>query len=317
MAPLVEIPLRSRRRVDLAASRTGPIITLGLHRARSHEIVDMAECVLLAPQILQLLPPLRVLLRSLQAFRNTGSVIINLLDTGPDILFRLDADVAGPDKSKLIAFARAHSAPRVSTAKAAGEPELVVMLSPPVITFSGVKVEPPPGAFLQASTAGEAAIIRAVLAGLPKLNARARIMELYAGIGTLSFALAKHGRVEAYEGAADAAAAQDAAIRRNNLTGRMSVSVRDLGRRPLKISEIAGTAAVVLDPPFAGAAAQMKNLAAAGAPRIIYVSCNPEALAKDAWLLNRAGYGVLNATPIDQFPYSENLESVVIFSRRG
>jgi 23S rRNA (uracil1939-C5)-methyltransferase len=317
MAPLVEIPLRSRRRVDLAASRNGAAIKLGLHRARSHEIVDMTECVLLEPQILNLLPPLRVLLRSLEAFRRAGSVMINLLDNGPDILFRTDTDATGPDRNKLIAFASAHGAPRVSIAKAADEPELVAALSPPIITLSGVKVEPPPGAFLQASAAGEAAIIQAVLAGLPKLNAKARIVELYAGIGTLSFALVNHGRVAAYEGAADAATVQDSAIRRNNLAGRMSITTRDLSRRPLKVSEMAGCAAIVLDPPFAGAAAQMKNLTASGAPCIIYVSCNPEALAKDAWLLNRAGYGVVNATPIDQFPYSENLESVVVFSRHA
>ncbi|OYV54707.1 MAG: hypothetical protein B7Z71_13500 [Acidocella sp. 21-58-7] len=174
---------------------------------------------------------------------------------------------------------------------------------------------PPPGAFLQASIAGEAEIIKAVLAGLPKLTAKARIVELYAGIGTLSFALVPHGRIEAYEGAVDAVTAHELAIRRANLAGRMQVSVRDLNRRPLLIAEIAKAAVVVLDPPYAGAGAQMKNLAASGVKRIIYVSCNPDALATDAFALQRAGYEILTATPIDQFPYSENLESVVVFAK--
>jgi 23S rRNA (uracil1939-C5)-methyltransferase len=78
---------------------------------------------------------------------------------------------------------------------------------------------------------------------------------------------------------------------------------------------MAGAAVVVLDPPYAGAGAQMKNLAGSAVPRIIYVSCNPDALANDAALLRRAGYGCVNATPIDQFPYSENLESVVVFAK--
>jgi 23S rRNA (uracil1939-C5)-methyltransferase len=78
---------------------------------------------------------------------------------------------------------------------------------------------------------------------------------------------------------------------------------------------MAKAAVVVLDPPYAGAGAQMKNLVASAVKRIIYVSCNPEALAADAFALARAGYQVLSATPIDQFPYSENLESVVVFEK--
>ncbi|OYV33384.1 MAG: (uracil-5)-methyltransferase [Rhodospirillales bacterium 20-64-7] len=315
VAALVETPLQTRRRVDLAVKRYAGVITLGLHRARSDEIIDMAECVLLAPRIVALLPDFRILLRSIEALRRTGTVIINWLDTGPDILLRLDGDLTGPDRTKLIAFARAHHAVRISVTKGAAEAELVVMLSSPVITLSGIAVEPPPGAFLQASAAGEAAIVKAVIAGLPKLTARSRIVELYAGIGTLSFALVPHGRVEAYEGAADAVAAHELALRKANLAGRMSVAIRDLTRRPLMVAEMAKAAAVVLDPPYAGAGPQMKNLVAAAVPRVIYVSCNPDALATDAFSLKRAGYEILSATPIDQFPYSENLESVVVFAK--
>jgi 23S rRNA (uracil1939-C5)-methyltransferase len=94
----------------------------------------------------------------------------------------------------------------------------------------------------------------------------------------------------------------------------MSITQRDLHRRPLQPAELARAAVVVLDPPFAGAAAQMRFLAAAGVARVIYVSCNPAALAGDAAFLNRAGYRLLAATPIDQFPFSENVESVEIFS---
>jgi len=315
VAPLVEVPLRTRRRVDLAASRNAAVIALGLHRARSAEVVDMQECVLLDPRIVALLPPLRVLLRSLEAFRRSASVIINWLDGGADILLRADADVTGPDRGRMIAFARAHEVLRFSFAKDKAEAEPVVILRPPVITLSGIAVAPAPGAFLQASPQGEAAIIAAVIAGLPKLQPKSRIAELYAGIGTLTFALVRHGRVEAYEGAADAVAAQALAIRKSNLAGRIKLAARDLARRPLQAAELKGCALVVLDPPFAGAANQVRFLVAAGVPRVIYVSCNPAALAVDAFALNKAGYGLVSATPIDQFPYSENLESVVVFER--
>jgi 23S rRNA (uracil1939-C5)-methyltransferase len=314
IAPLIETPLQTRRRADLAATRMGPTISLGLHKSRSSDVVDMQECILLNPRIVALLPPLRTLLRSLEAFRRTASVIINVLDNGPDILVRTDATLTGPDRSKIITFARTHNTPRISVAQSNGEPEPIIILNPPVITFSGTPVEPPPGAFLQASPQGEAAIIAATLAGLPKLTAKSRIAELYAGIGTLTFALVKHARVEAYEGAADAVAAQDLAIRKNNLSGRIKLSHRDLSRRPLQPADLKGCAAIVLDPPYAGAANQIKFLTAAAIPRLIYISCNPEALASDAYSLKKSGYALLSATPIDQFPYSENLESVMVFA---
>jgi 23S rRNA (uracil1939-C5)-methyltransferase len=313
---LIETPLRSRRRMDLAAARQGAVVVLGLHAKRSDAVVDMTECVLLEPRLFALVAPLRALLRHIEGFRRVGSVVVNWLDEGPDILLRLDFPLSGPDRTKLIAFAKVQGAVRISVAKGDGEAELVAMLRPPVITFSGVAVTVAPGAFLQASAAGEAAIVAAVLAGLPKLKARARIVELFAGVGTLSFALGARARVEAYEGNADAVAAQDGAIRRANLAGMMRVTARDLARQPLKVPEMAGAAAVVLDPPFGGAGPQMKNLAASGVGRVIYVSCNPVALGRDAFLLRQAGYEVMSAVPIDQFPYSENVESVVVFEGR-
>jgi 23S rRNA (uracil1939-C5)-methyltransferase len=313
IAPLIQIPLHTRRRADLGVTRTGTTIALGLHKTRSPEVVDMQECILLAPSILQLLPPLRTLLRSLKALRRTGAVHINLLDQGPDILLRLDADFSPPDRARLIEFARAHNAVRLSIATATQPPEPMVILQPPRITFSGVPVEPPPGAFLQASREGESAIIAATLAALPKLTKKSHVIELFAGCGTISFALATHARVAAYEGDPSAAAALDKAIRAANLSPRLTMSQRDLHRRPLQPAEFATAAAVILDPPYAGAPTQTKFLAASKTPRIIYISCNPDALAQDARTLHQAGYTLLNATPIDQFPYSENLETVAVF----
>jgi 23S rRNA (uracil1939-C5)-methyltransferase len=277
--------------------------------------VDMHECVLLRPEFLLLLPPLRELLRSLTAFRRAGSVVINWLDNGPDILLRLDAEFQLPDRKRIIEFAKNHGAPRISIATGDEVPEPVVIVTTPAQKFAGVTVTPPPGGFLQASAAGEAAIVSAVLAGLPKLTAKSRIVELFAGCGTLSFPLAAHARVEAYEGDAAAIAAADAAARTAGLAGRVTFTRRDLHRRPLQPADMAKAAAVVLDPPYAGAAAQMRFIVASGVARVIYVSCNQEALAKDAATLRRDGYEVIAATPIDQFPYSGNLESVVVFAK--
>lgn len=313
VAPLIQVDPHTRRRVDLAATRAGADIRLGLHRARSAEVVDMQECALLKPEFLPLLPPLRGLLRSLQAFRHEASLAINWLENGPDILLRTDAVLTKPDRARLIEFAKTNKIPRVSVAEPKCAPEPVIMLETPRLHFAGVAVTPAPGGFLQASEAGEAAIIGAMLAGLPKLKAKSRIIELYAGCGTLSFPLAQQARVEAYEGDEDAAVAADKAARSAGLAGRMTMKRQDLHRRPLLTQDFRNADVVVLDPPFSGAGAQMKFLAPAGVERILYISCNPQALAYDAALLHQQNYKILAATPIDQFLFSDNVESVVVF----
>lgn len=313
VAPLVQVALHTRRRVDLAATRKGVEIRLGLHRARSSEVVDMQECALLLPELLGLLQPFRGLLRSLQAFQRELSLVINWLDNGPDILLRPDAALTAPDRKKLIEFAKNHALPRLSVAEPKQGPEPILIHETPILRFAGVEVTPSPGGFLQASAEGEAAVIASMLAGLPKLKAKSRIIELYSGCGTLSFPLAQQARVEAYEGDEAAVQAADKAARVAGLAGRMNVVRRDLHRRPLLTLDFKGVDAVVLDPPFSGAGVQMKFLAPAGVERLVYVSCNPAALAQDAALLRRHNYKLLAATPIDQFPYSENVESVVVF----
>ncbi|WBO60504.1 hypothetical protein GT370_06940 [Acidocella sp. MX-AZ03] len=137
IAPLMAAPLHTRRRVDLAASRKAAEISLGLHRVRSSEIVDMRECALLRPDFLALLEPLRTLLRSLNCFRREASLVINWLDNGPDILLRADAPLTQPDRTRLIAFAKEHDAPRISVAEPKSLPEPIIILRPPVLRFAG------------------------------------------------------------------------------------------------------------------------------------------------------------------------------------
>lgn len=314
-AAAIRTPPAIRRRIDLAITRKGAELRLGLHARRSADIVDLQSCAILHPSLLALLPKLRSLLRGLSALRRTGSAILNLLESGPDLLLRLDGPLTTPDRTRLAAFAEAEGLPRIATAIGNAPPETAALLRPPTTTLSGIQVTPPPGAFLQASAEGEAAILEAVLAGLPPLKGKPRIAELYAGCGTLSFALARYARVSAYEGDAAAHAALRQAANTQGLAGRIETHRRDLARQPLSATELSPFAAIVLDPPHAGAATQTTQIAASSAKRVIYVSCNPASLGRDATLLHAAGYKLLAATPIDQFLWSPRLESVSVFAR--
>jgi 23S rRNA (uracil1939-C5)-methyltransferase len=306
-----------RRRIDFAVRRAGGRIILGLHGPRSPEVIDLTDCLVLHPALMALMAPLRALLSGLRAVRREASLVVNLLDSGPDMLLRTDAALNLDDRNALTAFAHRHDLPRISCAEAGAIPETICLLRPPVTAMSGVAVRPPPGAFLQATAEGAAAIIAAVLQGLPgRIMNKTRVAELYSGCGTLTFALAQAVRVAAFEGDAASVAALKQAINQGGLAGRIEVTQRDLARQPLSAKELVAFAGVVLDPPHAGAAAQIGQIAAAGVPVVVYVNCNPATLGRDAKVLRGAGYRLDHASAIDQFLWSARLESVCIF-RRG
>ncbi len=317
-APVAETfttPPRSRRRADLALRRRpeGGIV-IGFHVRGAAEVLDLGECHVLDPRLFALIGPLRALLRRLPALAREGSVVVNLLDTGPDLLLRTDRTLDAAGRALLAAFAAEHALARIAWARGDGLPETAAQTGPVRLMLGGVEVSPPPGAFLQASPQGENAIQQAVLAGLPeRLPGKPRFLDLYAGLGTLSFPLASRGRVTAVEGDAAAAAALDAAARKAG--GRVEAVRRDLSRQPFLAPELKPFAAVVLDPPYAGAAEQIGHIARSVVRRVIYVSCNPVALARDAAVLRGAGFGVVAAMPVDQFRWSAHLESVVVLAR--
>jgi 23S rRNA (uracil1939-C5)-methyltransferase len=317
-APIIATPAGTRRRIDLALRRQGSAVLVGLHAPRSAQTIDLLACPVLDPRLFALIGALRKALRRAGLLRRQGSAVVNLLDDGPDLLLRTDAAPDATDRARLADFARTEGVCRIAWARegAAGEPETLCLLRPPVLTLSGVPVRPPPGAFLQASLPGEQAIVGAVIAALPeRLPAKARVADLYAGCGTLTLALAARLPVAAFEGDAAAAACLKAAVNGRGLAGRVTVDRRDLVRQPLSETDLARYACVVLDPPHAGAEPQIARIAAARVRHVVYVSCNPAALSRDAALLRRAGYAVASAVPIDQFVWSARLESVVAFSR--
>ena len=318
IAPLAPCPTMTRRRADLAIRQGADGIRIGFHERAGLQmgahVVDMRECHVLDPAILALLEPLRGLFARLRGFRREASALVNLLDTGPDLLLRTDAPLTAQDRQILAAFGADHGIPRIAWARDKGAPEIAAQGGGVSLMLDGVAVPPAPGAFLQATPEGEAAIVAAVLAALPRrLPAKARIADLYAGVGTLSLPLARLARVDAFEGEAEAVAALAAGA--NKAMRRVQARRRDLARQPLLPAELAAYATVVLDPPYAGAAEQIGIIARSRVERVVYVSCNPVALARDAALLKRGGWRAVSAVPVDQFLWSPHLESVVAFAR--
>jgi 23S rRNA (uracil1939-C5)-methyltransferase len=190
--------------------------------------------------------------------------------------------------------------------------EVLVERRPVRIVMGDVPVPLPPGAFLQATAEGEAALREFVCEAAA--GAR-RVADLYAGIGTFTFPLAKAGaKVHAIDSGKAETAAIEAAARAALLPG-VTAEMRDLDKRPLDPGALSPFDAVVFDPPRAGAPAQADELAASKARRVIAVSCNPATFARDAKLLLEGGYRLARLRPVDQFLWSTHLELAALFLR--
>ncbi|MCW8087637.1 class I SAM-dependent RNA methyltransferase [Sabulicella glaciei] len=308
VAPAFVTPRNSRRRVDWGLERQADgSVAIGFHERHGTALVPMQECHILRPELVALLGPLAAALRGLEGLRRLGTAVVNWLDTGADLRLDTDGPLTEGDRRRLAAFAAEQGIPRI-----AWRNEVAAQRGAVAVTLAGVSVAPPSGAFLQATPEGEATIIAAVLAALPsKMPPRARLADLYAGIGTLSFPLGSRGVVDAFE--SDTPAVE--ALKRAAGGGRVRAQRRDLVRQPLLPLELKPYAAVVLDPPFNGAVDQVAQIARSAVRRVIYVSCNPAALSRDGAALRAAGFEVESAVPVDQFLWSPHLESVVAFTR--
>jgi 23S rRNA (uracil1939-C5)-methyltransferase len=294
-------PPRTRRRAALRAIKVGQAAVIGFNAAKSHQIIDMRECHILRPELFALVEPLRELLAKLLAPKRIAEIQLTVVDQGPDLLLKGVRAEGLEAVERLTDFAMAQRLARLSLDQGLG-PEAFYEPQPATVTLSGTVVAFPTGGFLQATEDGEAALVDTVREGCGE----GRIADLFSGLGT--FALAT-GAGYAAEASRDAAAALERAA------PAMTVEHRDLFRRPLDRVELGKFDAVVLDPPRAGAAEQIAQLAASDVQRIAYVSCNPATFARDAKALTDGGYDLSWVRPVGQFRWSTHVELAASFSR--
>jgi len=311
IAPLVAIPPGSRRRAAFAFAKRRKQLHLGFNARASHQLVDLEECLLLRPELLSLLPPLRTVLLKLLDEGCEGDAIATLTENGIDLLVEAEARLDLFDRETLAAFAEAQDLARLSWRRpGTGLVEPLAHRRPAMVRFAGVAVEPPPASFLQPSLEGERALAALVF---DAVGARGPVVDLFAGCGSFSFPLAQKAHVHAVEG--DEAALRALKAAADHSGARVTAELRDLSRRPLQAEDLKKYQAVVFDPPRAGAAIQTEQLAASGPALVVAVSCNPATLARDARILAKGGYRLTRATPVDQFPWSAHLEAVAVFER--
>ncbi|MEO1104143.1 MAG: hypothetical protein AAFW98_10510 [Pseudomonadota bacterium] len=309
VAPMARAPLASRRRLTMSATRRGGTTIAGFFARASHQLVDVPHCPALAPPLGRALPGLRDLL--LAAAQKTGEARLTatLCDNGIDAALLTPPTQGRRKKPKRPPPLMADD-PAIIRVSLDGE--TLFQREPPIVCFDGISVPFPPGAFLQASREGEAALLAAVREGVGNPQ---RVLDAFCGLGTFAVPLSGAASVTAVDIDGPSIGSLESAAR--HMSGRKALTAmrRNLMRHPLGPAELKGFDAVVFDPPRAGAKGLAASLAASGVPAVVAVSCEPATLARDCAQLVAGGYKITHALPVDQFVATAHIEAVVTLRR--
>lgn len=305
--PTLSVPEKSRRRAKFAAVRTKKAVRLGFLKARSHEVVDIAHCLVLRPSLLAALPKLRELAGMAAPRARRIAVWAVETETGLDVALEEAKPLDLSLRERAAEWADAADVARLSWN---GEP--VAARRAPIHRIGKAVVVPPPGAFLQAAGEAEAWLVDRALRWTEGAE---RVSDLFCGCGTFALRLAERAEVLAAEGDVGLIGALQKAWRRAEGLKQIATHQRDLFRRPFSPAELHSVEAVVFDPPRQGAEAQARQLAQWKGAVIVGASCEPETFARDAAILAEGGWRLLEAQPIDQFLWSGHVELIGRFVR--
>lgn len=297
---------QSRRRATFSARRTKKGALAGFHMKGSDVIVPVPDCLLVDPKLAAGLPLVEAMAVLGGSRKGELSVLLTTGANGLDVRVSGGKELDPQLQSELADLARAHDVARVAWGD-----EVALTRRPAVQKMGRAAVVPPPGAFLQATPEGEAALLAGVRDAVGDAS---HIVDLFAGCGTFALPLAENARVHAVEGDKAMTVALDKGWRMAEGLRHVTSEARDLFRNPLLPEDLHRFDAAVIDPPRAGAEAQVAELAAARIPRIAFVSCNPVTFARDASVLVAAGYTLDWLQVVDQFRWSTHVELVAQLS---
>ena len=283
LEPMVLIPTGTRRRACFALKHGH----LGFNQPHSHQIVEIQECPLLMPEINAVLPILR---KTFQNIKLSGDVFVLCSESGIDIhLKTVQKQTLSLELSEKLT-------------QLAQEPSIIRFVYNNTPLFEKIPLTTFADKFMQPSQEGEQALVQLVLDHIGDIQTA---VDLFCGQGTFTKPLlAHHIQTIGYDSEASAVAM----LQENG-------AVRDLFRSPLTTHELNQVNLVLLDPPRAGALAQITEIAKSTVSKVIMISCNPKTAARDSAILCQAGFNLQKIIPVDQFTYSNHIELVSIFLR--
>jgi len=301
-------------------------VLVGFHERKSSFITDMRSCPVLPPHISSLLPSLRELIGSLSLRDRLPQIELAIGDdaddgTGNEVLvLRNLAALTADDERALADFADRHG---VRLYLQPQGPATVQAFHPPARTLGyaladfGVRIEFQPTDFTQVNVAMNRMLVRRAI-GLLEPTEGDVVADFFCGLGNFSLPIARRGaQVVGVEGSVPLVRRAQANAQANGLADRARFVAADLFEATAASLEALGAMdKALLDPPREGAIALVKALPAKRLSRVVYVSCNPATLARDASVLvHERGFALRKAGIVNLFPHTAHVESVALFTR--
>jgi 23S rRNA (uracil1939-C5)-methyltransferase len=305
---MIFLEAASRRRSELKWDGA----RFAYYASRTRDLVAIEQCLILEPVLQSLLTPLAEALAGWHATRAIKTVHLTAADSGIDMVLECSSIVENTDT--LSELAERLNLARVSLSAPDQKHLVVVNRAPVTMRLGGYDIALPQGAFLQATKQGQRLLTDAVINGLGEAKS---VADLFCGIGTYSFALARSIKRHAVESDGDMVRGLKTMVHLHGLQRHFTTAMRDLFKHPLTASELNKFDAVILNPPRPGAKAQVEEIAKSRVGHVVMVSCSPASFARDAKTLKNAGFSMVSAQGIDQFVYSPHLEIVCVFSRES
>jgi 23S rRNA (uracil1939-C5)-methyltransferase len=310
---------RARFTVRHVPKKGGTLV--GFHERRSSYVADMTSCAIMPERISSLLPALREVIGGLSIHRRVPQVEVAIGEGADVLVFRVLEPLTREDDNRLRDFAARHG---VYVYLQPAGPETAYPLHPDTgadlhyaLPEFDVRIYFRPTDFTQVNHAVNAVLVRRAMQLLAPRRGE-RIADFFSGLGNFSLPIARSGaHVVGFEGSESLVARARENAARNGLDGRTRFEAMNLfALDAQRLSALGRFDRTLIDPPRDGAIELVKALGEESPQRIVYVSCNPATLARDAAVLVHAkGFELTAAGVINMFPHTAHVESIAQFDR--
>lgn len=293
-------------------------LLVGFHEKNGRYLADITQCEILHPKVGLLIKPLTHLIQSLSVYKSIAQIEVAIGEQAVALIFRNLIDLANNDILQLINFAKLH---QIQIYLQPNPPQTIHRIYPThgeenlsyTLLDEPIHLQFHPTDFTQINPFINQQMVKLALT-LLELSPSDEVLDLFCGLGNFTLPIAKYclhatgveGSTEMVERATDNA-------KRNQINNTQFF------KADLASTQINGQwlerkyHKILLDPPRVGALDIIRHFPRWKAERIVYISCNPATLARDAGELINQGYRLAKAGTIDMFPQTKHVESIALF----
>ncbi|MGD8484106.1 MAG: 23S rRNA (uracil(1939)-C(5))-methyltransferase RlmD [Thioalkalispiraceae bacterium] len=311
---------RKKARLGVRYVRKKQRVLVGFREKGKSYLADLKQCEVLHPSVGYCLQDLSHLIASLDCYESIAQIEVAVDDSHTAMIFRNLVELNEQDKNTLIAFASSKQLDLYLQPKG---PDSITLLYPEQsdLCYSvepGLEVHFKPADFTQVNSEINIKMIKRAIE-LLELEESDQLLELFCGLGNFTLPLAKRvASVVGVEGDKSLIERANHNATLNNISN-VSYHVANLMEDVAGMPWLKGNYnKILIDPPRSGAIDVLPHIAKLGAQRLLYISCNPATLARDAaYLVNETDYRLVKAGVMDMFPHTAHVESIALFTRNS